>query len=104
MHRRRFLSYALALSALGVFGSRLLLPSSPRAQPAEGTPFSVAWLRDQARRLASQPYQPPAEVVPALADIDYDAYQAIRFREDRSLWRDDGLAFQVRLFHLGLYF
>ena len=39
-----------------------------------------------------------------MARLDWDQYQAIRFRNDHALWADDKLRFQVKLFHLGLFF
>ncbi|WP_255210638.1 glucan biosynthesis protein [Methylogaea oryzae] len=50
-------------------------------------------------------YAPPSERLPAwLEHIDWDAYQSIKFRADQALWLDEDLAFQVRMFHLGLYY
>ena len=55
-----------------------------------------------AHALAAAPYQAPTEKLPpAVERLDWDHWQAIRFRDDRSLWVGDGLRFQVRFFHLG---
>ena len=72
---------------------------------ASGKPFSKDWLREEARRLAREPYKAPEEVSQKwILDLDWDAYQSIRYRPDHSLWSKENLPFQVRLFHLGLYF
>jgi len=55
-----------------------------------------------ARTLANAAYQPPTQKLPpAVEKLDWDHWQAIRFRDDRSLWAGDGLRFQARFFHLG---
>ena len=108
MNRRRLLTRALALSALGLLRPVPLSAQQPpqaEGAAAEGQPFSVEWLRDRARQLASQLYQPPSEALPpALADLTYDQYQAIDFQEDHAVWVADDLLFRIGLFHLGLYF
>jgi glucans biosynthesis protein len=99
--RRTFLKGILAMAAWGFLPQRL---EAKRAAP-ESKPFSFAWLKDRAKQLAGQPFSPSPERLPDwLASIDWDGYQSIRFREDRALWRKEGLPFQVRLFHLGLFF
>ncbi|HWP00182.1 MAG TPA: glucan biosynthesis protein [Methylococcus sp.] len=86
--------------ALGSAGTRKV-----RADGEVGRPFSQAWLRTEARKLAAAPYRPPQGDLPAwLRGLDWDGYQSIRFRPGRSLWYGTGLPFQVRLFHLGLFF
>jgi periplasmic glucans biosynthesis protein len=65
-------------------------------------PFDYARLKGMARTLAAAPYKPPSEQLPpAIERLDWDHWQAIRFRDDHSLWAGDGLRFQVRFFHLG---
>ncbi|HET6519110.1 MAG TPA: glucan biosynthesis protein [Geminicoccaceae bacterium] len=119
MNRRRLLTRALALSALGLLrpvppfaqqqppttGAEPPPPGVTAAGAGQAQPFSVEWLRDHARQLASRPYEPPSEQLPpALRDLSYDQYQAIDFQEDHALWVDDDLMFRIGLFHLGLYF
>jgi glucans biosynthesis protein len=54
----------------------------------------------RARQLAERPYV--AEPKPVAADaLTYDQYRDIRFRPDRSLWRDQKLPFEVQFFHPG---
>jgi periplasmic glucans biosynthesis protein len=68
-------------------------------------PFDVGWLRNEAKRMSAQPYVAPPEKLPAWMDqLDYDAYQSIKFRKDHALWRGEDRNLEVRLFHLGLFF
>ena len=86
----------------------LAAKSSPAAasQGAGSTgkpqPFDFAWLKGQARWRAGNPYQEPKNAVPrSLTELDYDRFQSIRFRRNRTLWLGQDLDFQVRFFHLG---
>lgn len=64
----------------------------------------------RARALAQRPWTPPsATLPPELAELDYDAYRRIRFRDERALWGpaapgDDGSAFRIQFFHPGYLF
>jgi periplasmic glucans biosynthesis protein len=72
-----------------------------------GTPqaFDFDWLRGTAKRLAEQPYeQPQVRYSEVLDRIDYDVYQQIRPRPERSLWQHGGAAFPAQMFHLGRFF
>lgn len=109
MNRRDFLTTAMALSAWGLSGPLLLAAAGRRPAYADslagGVPFNVAWLKEEARRLAAQPYVArPMALPPTLAAVGWDEYQAIRFEPEHSLWRNDHLAFQLRFFHLGIYY
>jgi len=92
-------SYGLPVSALAASGDAGV------ASETKGQLFSYAWLKGRARDLATQPYRDhEGEVPDALRQLSWDDYQAIRFRKDHALWKDTGSAFQVQLFHLGLFF
>jgi glucans biosynthesis protein len=107
MQRRELLRSALALAAAGLPAPLALL--SPEAQ-ADGElrklgrpqAFDYAWLKNRARLLSQQPYQPQPEQIPArLAKLDWDQWQSIQFKDSHSLWREQKLNAQVRFFHLG---
>lgn len=102
--RRELLYRMVALAAWGAAAP--LAPGRVEAMAGgEGKPFSKDWLLARAQSLAQVPYVPPSERVPTwVADMDWDAYQSIKFRSDQSLWREEELPFQVRLFHLGLFY
>lgn len=98
--RRELLQRLFALSAVMV-----LHPGAVLASAGRGQVFSLGWLRSEAWRLAQAPYAvADGELPDWISDLDWDAYQSIRFRPGKSLWRDSGLPFEIRLFHLGLFF
>ena len=68
-------------------------------------PFDYAALKGQARALAARPHVPPtAQLPPPVAALDWDQYQALRFRADHALWAGEKRRFQAQFFHLGLFF
>lgn len=76
-----------------------------RSVRGETQPFSYALLKGRARALSLAPHQASTEKIPdAVARLDWDRYQAIRYRDDHALWAKDNRRFQVKFFHLGLYF
>lgn len=109
MQRREFLHRAAALlSTAGLPASALMLSDTAAAalKPL-GAPvaFSYASLKGEAQRLAGLPYVPSSGQLPAeVAQLDWDQYQSIQFRQDHALWGEDDLRFQAKFFHLGLYF
>lgn len=100
MQRRSLLAAALAAASLPPAARAVQL--KPLGAPQ---PFDHATLKGRARALAAQPYRPPSEALPTeVAALDWDAYQAIRYRADHGLWAGEGLRFEAQLFHLGLFF
>ena len=106
MSRRRFLQGGVA--ALSVTAARAWLPAA--AAPVthglkrlgEPQTFDYARLKGIARALAGRPYKPASEQLPAaIARLDWDHWQAIRYRPERSLWAGEGLRYQIRFAHLG---
>ncbi|MCW9006579.1 MAG: glucan biosynthesis protein, partial [Marinobacter sp.] len=94
------------IKGLGALVSAGALPLSPLAmgtglQPVSGSSpraFSYAWLKGRARALAAEAYVSHKDELPqSLKSISWDDYQAIAFRSDRALWRDDDTAFQIQL-------
>lgn len=103
------------LKTLGALAVPVLSPSSlfasESAAPAglkftgKPHPFDYAWLKGEARSLAGKPHQPSARRIPdTVKNLDWDQYQAIRYRADHALWAADRPQIQVRFFHLGLFF
>ncbi|WP_197463820.1 glucan biosynthesis protein, partial [Marinobacter excellens] len=105
MDRRRLLKFGLALAAgapLALSGTGRVLAS---VAGSDGQVFSARWLREHARILAAQPYRAPqSPLPPSLQSLNWDQYQAIRYRPEQALWRERDSAFQLQFFHLGLYF
>jgi len=108
MLRRDFLKASAALAAAGFPASSLLAAATAPAQlKFLGQPqaFDYAWLKGHAKQLASQPYQLPVNhIPPEVKALDWDQYQAIGYRDGHALWGGDKLRFQVKFFHLGLFF
>jgi glucans biosynthesis protein len=64
--------------------------------------FTFEKVRAEAARIAAKPYKAARSPVPKfLREIGYDQYRDLRFREDRTLWRNIGRPFQARFFHPG---
>jgi len=105
MNRRQILLRSIPLAFLAAFLSGVMATGAFAKDEDDGMAFSREWLRLQAQMLAQSPYVAPDSRLPAwIANLDWDAYQSIRFKADESLWKEDKLPFQVRLFHLGLFF
>lgn len=102
----RHLGRLALLTMLSMAGASAAPPG-----PAASEPFGFDEVIAKAKQLAQTPYTPPRPSLPHFlvarekgGGLSYDQYRDIRFRPDRALWREEGLPFQVQLFHLGLYF
>ena len=109
MRRRVLLATGAALPVLAVADHA---PGADRAVAADravgagpaqaATPFDGATVRNIARQLALQPYKAPDSSLPApFRDLDFEAYQGIRFDPAKSLWRAQGRKFTAQFFHRG---
>lgn len=79
-------------------------PTAALAQ-GDGTPFDASSVREAAKALAQKPFKAQDVKLPeGYAEMNYDLYRDIRFAPDKALWREDGLPFQVQLFHRGFLF
>ena len=103
--RRQVLGGAAGLP-LAALALRPALAAAEGLDLGEAQPFGFGWLRDQAKDLASKPYQPPViRYADVLERIDYDAYQQIRFSPGHALWAaDDDGPYPIQFFHLGRFF
>ena len=107
MQRRDLLKNAAAFAASSAFPFAALLESGSAAAAGlkplgKPEPFDFAALKGKARALAAQAYKaPPDTLPPPIANLNWDQWQSIRFKEDHSLWHDQDLWFQARFFHLG---
>mgnify|MGYP001773251805 FL=1 len=82
-------------------------PGLVEPAPSEGAPgaFTFAAVVRRAQELATTDYQPDRPALPDyLADLDYDQYRDIRFDRDESLWKAEGLPFQMQFFPRGFLF
>jgi glucans biosynthesis protein len=80
----------------------LALGSGAAAADAPDQPFDNNTVPEMARQLAAQPFKAPDATLPSeLSDLEYSAYQSIRFKPDHALWRDQGTNFTAEFFHRG---
>lgn len=77
---------------------------APLLAPAKSDPFDFETLRHDAKMLADAPYAPQPTVPDWLRELTYDEHRLIQFNAGRSLWRREGLPFQVQFFHPGYIF
>lgn len=66
--------------------------------------FSFDDLVELAKRTAREEYFPPAAAPDFLASLTYDEYRGIRWRDEHTLWRREGLPFQAQFFLPGHLF
>ena len=84
----------LAAAVAGVEGAEL----------GPALPFSFETLQAEAQALAAKPYEKAVPPSPeTLAEIDYDQYQQIRFKSEKSLRLDRDGHTPVQLFHLAKF-
>ena len=77
----------------------------PVASPDAPKRFSFADVRRRAETLAASPFAAPDEDLPAgLKDLNFEQYWDIRYLPEKSLWRDQGLPFEVQFFPRGFIF
>jgi periplasmic glucans biosynthesis protein len=102
MDRRTLLQAALA----GLLGARLPLWAVPaRAQDVPANPFSFDMVIARAREAAAASYRRPLmKMSEPFADLSYDQYRAIRFRDDQRLFSDTNRGFQMELLPPGATF
>lgn len=72
--------------------------------PLAAQGFGFQDVIDRAKERAGEAYQAPAPIPPFLQELNHEQYQGIRFKPERTLWRESGSRFQVRLVSPGLYF
>ena len=79
-------------------------PASQAIAPPAEAGFGFAEVQQLAQQRASQPYQNRSPKLPnAIAKLDFDQYQDIRFKRNDALWRNQSL-FEVQFFHRGFNF
>jgi glucans biosynthesis protein len=101
LRRRDFIIAGLAAAAAGLRTARAKAPWDAEG----GAPFDATMVRQLARELAQASYKAPDNQLPSeLKELNYDAYRAIRFKPEHSLWRDAKLPFEAQFFHRGFLF
>ena len=84
---------ALVLYLLGVCNSQAQVP------------FSHEVVQQQAAELAQKAYDGSTDALPKGVDnLDYDQFRQIRSRRERTIWRGDGLKFELQVLPTGWLF
>ena len=97
MLRRGFLAGSASLPLLAV-ADRV----SAADAPPQASAFDGSTVRNLARQLSLQPYKAPDSTLPApFKDLDFSAYQGIRFDPAKALWHGQGRKFTAEFFHRG---
>ncbi|SIS76432.1 glucans biosynthesis protein [Roseivivax lentus] len=107
MLRRELIQGLLALAAWPATRAAAATGDAPEPglQLGEGTPFAPADVGALARRMASEPYQPPTRIPEAWTEISYDQYRKIWFDARNALWEGEAdTPVRVDVFAPGLYF
>ncbi|MEJ8573896.1 glucan biosynthesis protein D [Microbaculum marinum] len=103
--RRELLIGGVCVGAAGLLPRLALATASAESRFGPAEPFSFDLLKRRARELAGKPYAAPVIRAPeVLEQIDFDAHQQIRFRDEAQLWGGDGGGPGIGFFHLGRYF
>jgi glucans biosynthesis protein len=109
LSRRKFLRAGVAAMSMAVpyswaFAAAAATSTRPNVikQRGPAQPFDYARLKGLAKTLADSPYTaPPNQLPPAIAQLDWDHWQSIRFRDEHSVWAGDALRFRIQFAHLG---
>lgn len=108
MDRRNFIKLASAFTLANGLSNE-----GAAAQPGETPPggsgdegvFSEQWLFTKAENLARKPYEQPELNLPSeLADLDQQRYQAIQYKADAAVWKDDPFTFDLQFRHTGFQY
>ncbi|MEJ2228231.1 MAG: glucan biosynthesis protein [Alphaproteobacteria bacterium] len=71
----------------------------------ESKAFSEQWLFTKAQNLAHAAYKKPKLDLPEqLEKLNSQQYQAIRYKQDATIWKNDNLGFQMQCFHTGFQY
>ena len=88
----------LPLLAAAVLLSCVAVRGAAAQQPA----FTFETVKQQAAELAGAGFKAPAEALPKGAEnLDYDQFRQIRFKRDRTIWRGEGLGFEMQVLPTG---
>jgi glucans biosynthesis protein len=95
------LSYTVANATVAAALSFALVADG-LAQEQSTRQFSHESVVQLASQLAAKPHEPPSSELPQIVEgLDYDEYRQIRFRRDRTLWRGEGLNFELQVLPAG---
>lgn len=99
--------FAIALATSALAGAVLpALAQAPANAPPSGPPlFTHETVQQIASQLAAKAHEAPSAALPKGAEeLDYDQYRQIRFRRERTIWRGEGLNFELQVLPTGWLF
>ena len=107
-HRRHALGTLLSIAASAAATSSVA-PAGPAAAQGGATPALIPFRFEdvvrRARDLAAFPFDGTVPPLPEpIANLDFDAWRDIRFRQDRALLGQNNSPFRLQLFHLGFLY
>jgi glucans biosynthesis protein len=89
----------LFLTLVLVLGTNRPAFAIPRLEAVHVT---LDYVAKKAEERAHKPFHSPrADLPDFLNKLTYDEYRQIQFRDDKALWKPEGLPFRVEFFHLG---
>jgi len=92
---------AAVLQASGGIAARAAAGGSAQG----GEVFAADTVRRLAERLSQKEFQKPRIDLPEPYNkLTYDQYRDIRFRQDKSIWRGQGLDYELQLFPIGFLY
>src|SRR5690349_15251468 len=88
-----------------IIGATLLygVSNNPVAAQTAPSTFGFEAVQRLAEGAAKKAYEAPQETLKA-EELDYDRYRQIRFRKERTVWRGEGLNFELQLLPTGWLF
>ncbi len=93
------------MGAVGLLFSCLLTAVEGRLHASQEGAFTFDWLIQEAQKRARQPFSPPdRNLPPALSGLNYDGYQAIRYKHEEALWGNRASQFWVEFYLRGYLF
>ena len=93
-----------SVSSGTVLSGDILESDDAKADESAFIAFDFDKLTEKAGALAKLPYVPHEAIPAAARNLNYDQWRNIRFQPERSLWRDEGLPFELQFFHSGFYY
>ena len=80
----------------------LLLLAGADGARAQQPGFTFETVRQQAEEVSRAAYKAPAEALPKGAEtLDYDQFRQISFKRERTVWRGEGLGFELQVLPTG---
>lgn len=104
---RGLILLSMLLAAVAVVRAEEPAPTdtTPPHATLKPRPFELADVERLAQVAASRTYVNDTPSLPEeLSQLSFDQYRDIRYKAEKSLWRDEALPFQVQLLHRGFLF